>query len=435
MRFRHSLPSALILRGRAIRSPSWAPWIRYLCQLPSAVPILLHPLHCDSWNDVFVDGSCFCQSEVDFRFAAWSAILVPPCASNWTSGRSVILQASVLLHWAAVSSVRVRIWSDCLGVINKYLLLTRGNVKLKPNEPNFDLWNWILESVRCLGQHRVQLFKVKAHLQVRAATSRFDAWKRWCNGVADRAAKIANLVRGESFWKMWSGHVRDIVASRTLFQQVSHLRLAVAKLSTHSSTDLDAVTTAPAVRETRVFQKFFTQGNWDGSVPAPFAERYGMSHAQGLVGWWSSRAAMMLDQPLVWVSFAQLRIDFQMSCAHVGPSRIGREWVDVRHRPYVEAEQFPFKVRVRWFRRYLQWFWTHTGVQVALEQCRVIQGYVPCVSLPWNGWILTEVDRWLGVTLKGPCVRNTGVLNSLPIAAPNAALAVSSGPANPVRPF
>ena len=54
MRFRRSLPAALILRGWAIRSPSWAPWIRYLCALPSAVTPLLHPFCVTQWNDVFV---------------------------------------------------------------------------------------------------------------------------------------------------------------------------------------------------------------------------------------------------------------------------------------------------------------------------------------------------------------------------------------------
>ena len=116
------------------------------------------------------------SSDADLRFAAWAALLVPPCASTWTSASSVLLQAAPLaglcqtafraelyavayvLHWASVSSVSVRLWSDCLGVINKFLLLTRGNVKLKLNEPNYDLWTWILDSVHCLGLRRIQLF-------------------------------------------------------------------------------------------------------------------------------------------------------------------------------------------------------------------------------------------------------------------------------------
>ena len=241
---------------------------------------------------------------------------------------------------------------------------------------------------------------------MRGATAQFDAWKRWYNGVADRAPKLANLVRSDTFWRMWDSHVRDTVASRKLFQQVSHLHIAVAKMSAYNEPDLDAVSTAPAIRETRVFVKFFECDAWDGSIPAALAERYGMTHAQRLVRWWNCRAETMSEQPLIWVSFVQLYIDFQMSCGHVGPLRIGREWVDVQQRPYVEAEQFPFKVRVRWFRRYLQWFWKYAGLNVALEQCRpqsdVIQIFVPCASVPWNGWVLAEVDRWLSVNLKGP---------------------------------
>jgi hypothetical protein len=45
---------------------------------------------------------------------------------------------------------------------------------------------------------------------------------------------------------------------------------------------------------------------------------------------------------LIWVSFTQLYLDFQLTWGHPGPFRVRKQWIDADARPYLAAEKFPF---------------------------------------------------------------------------------------------
>ena len=182
-----SLPSALTLRGWALYPPTWPRWISYLDGLPRTVPPPFCAFPKLPWVDVFTDGSCLWQAQPALRLASWSAIIALPFSPGWRFGIHGMLGASYLpgivqnayraelyalgfvLHWASASRCPVRVWSDCLGVVNRFRLLLWGKRRVRPNTVNSDLWTWVMQSAHELGIDSIQIYKVPAHQDVRKA--------------------------------------------------------------------------------------------------------------------------------------------------------------------------------------------------------------------------------------------------------------------------
>ena len=439
-----SIPSALSLRGWALHPPTWADWICTLLSLPSELPLPMCGLSPGTWNHVFTDGSCLHSAEPRYRLASWSAVLAPACDRLWTPGcltvfgasflpglcqtayRSELFAVAYVLHWAALFRAPVVIWSDCRSVILKCFNHFWGHRRINVNRPHSDLWQWIANSVAVLGTERIRLRKVPAHKDPAHARSLEEAWQSFHNGLADKAARLANQARPPCFWKQWENHVEATHRADLLFQQVHALHLEVGRRQVKCM----PVATVPAAlpKETRVFVKSFHAGLWDGQVPPKVARLFGYSHAHRAAQWLQTRLVTADDDSLVWVSFVQLYIDFHLTWGNPGPLSVQQQWVDVEQRPYLEAERFAFRQRIRSFRRFLKNFWQEAGLHIALEQTKphsqVVQAFLPAASLPWDMKALQTVDIWLMRQLAGPCVRGGEILSSLPIAAKDVSMQV-----------
>lgn len=431
------VPPALSLRGWAILPPTWHDWIQVLVNLPSNPPQPAVPLCPGEWNDVFTDGSCLHQACPLYRCAAWSVTLASPYHAGWTPGGAAVVGAACLsgvcqtayraelyavayaLHWAAACQAPVRIWTDCLGVLNRFQLLVWGSKKLNVNRSNSDLWAWILLSVESLGRSHVQLRKVPAHRALLSARSRHEVWMFAHNDYADRAARLANQARPTVFWEFWERHVQAAVAAEVIFGQVRNLHLAIGRRQVQSSVNVSGEPASAPVRQTREFTVQFVLGLGAGQ-PLPVTKRlYGPEMTQMLEQWFFARLAGD-GQNAVWVSIAQLYLDFQLTWGHPGPLRINNQWVNADRRPYLAPEAFSFRLRVRWFRQFLKQYWKESQVTVAMEQCRpcsdLIHAYIPAASVPWDSRALQEVEQWLCSHLKMPCVRSADALVNLPLA-------------------
>lgn len=433
-----SLPAALALRGWALLPPTWQSWIQLLVDLPPVPLVPLCPLRPGCWTDLFTDGSCLFQTNPLIRCAAWSVIVAPGFHAAWTPGSLSVLGASYLpglcqtafraelfavafaVHCAADAGTPVRIWTDCLGVLTKYNLLVHGHVKLNPNRSNSDLWAWVLQSVDRLGSQYIQLHKVPAHRTLQSAKTKQQAWMFFHNDYADRAARLANQARPTSFWDVWEQHSQAVVVAEGLFQQVQLLHLAVGRRQVQSSV-IETGEPAPAlVRPTRSFTPQFCLGTWNGQLLPKTGRLFGAALMQKLCKWFLARLVPVQGDNIVWLSFTQMYLDFQMTWGHPGPVKVQKQWVDAETRPYLAVEQFPFRVRVRWFRQFVKHFIQEAGLTVALEQCRpksmLLQAYLPAASVPWDARILAELEDWLGAHLSEPCVRSADALRCLPIA-------------------
>ena len=288
-RLRHLLPDAMVLRSWAILPPTHVTWLRLLDSVPSAVPSLGCALSLTGWNEVFTDGSCLWQACPSYRVAAWGAVLAWPSSCSWfchgirvlgagpvpglcqTAYRGELFALAFVLHHAAAVGARVKLFCDCLGVVNKFHRLTSGISQLKANAASADLWRWVLDSVDRLGTGNIQVCKIAAHKQLHQARSRRDAWLIWYNNKVDLVAKRANLDRPQGFWQEWRQHVEATQVAKLLHSQVCFLHLEVAKRSTQSDkgATLDDVE-LQAPKQCRQFPLVFDSSKWSNDIPPAF---------------------------------------------------------------------------------------------------------------------------------------------------------------------
>lgn len=438
VRLRDKVPAALALRSWAITPSTQQAWLQYLDQVPADVPECALDFQAHAWNHVFTDGSCLWQSCPEYRVAAWSAVLAPTFTGQWTfAGHSVLCSGvlpglcqtsfraelfalCVVLHHAAAGGFRVKVYSDCLGVVNKFNLLTRGQVKLKLNTANADLWQWAMQSLERLGPDKVVLTKVAAHRLVASATSRREAWLFWHNSAADSAAKMANLDRGHSFWTLWQQHVQEVVAAQELHAQAWNLHLQVAQMSVKDAQAMTLDTEeVKQPKHTRVFEQIFEVTAWQGDLPKQFANEYGHGMANRVATWWRTRTKAGGTQ-VRWISFIHLYLDYQLSWGCAGPLQHKTGWLDVFLRPYLEVTKYPFRKRLKWFRRCLKQFWRESKQKIGLETCRcdseILQSHTAAASICWDSATLQITETWLAEHCKGPVSRGTKQVEALPIA-------------------
>ena len=430
------LPPALSLRGWSLLPSTWTSWLTTLAALSDQMPEPATALVPGVWNDVFTDGSCLWQNQPLIRVAAWSAVVARPFQAHWTPRAASVLGASVLsglcqsaycaeltalafcLSCAARVRAPIRVWSDCLGVVNKFRLLVWGSGRIKPNKPNSDLWQWISDSVQTLGKELIQVKKVQAHRTLQSARTLHEAWAFYNNMVADRAARLANQARPTMFWQQWEQHVREVHAAEHLAEQVRALQLAVGRRHVWAASQSeDKVVTGP--RETREFDTRFSVGAWTGAPPPAAARLFGSAHVSRVATWMWERLQSASGR-LVWITFSQLYLDFQLAWNHPGPLRVQGQWIDTDQRKYIAAERYSFKQRARWFKQLVKAVWKEVGVDAALAQTRpegqMVQAFLPAASLPWPQQSIDRVDAWLAAHLDGPCSRDAAALNRLPLA-------------------
>ena len=433
------LPPALSCHGWAMFPSTWKPFVRSLLQVSPRIPELACCLSATGWNHIFTDGSCYFQSQPVLRFASWSAILARPFDSSWsldfagtlgsgplpgliqTSYRAELFALAFVLHHASRVGASVVIWLDCLSVLRRFNLLTRGLGKLKLNTANADLWAWILESVDELGIERIRLEKVAAHQALSTAKCKQDVWKIWNNRKADQVAKWANLTRPEAFWEVWERHSVETATAQSLFEEVWRLHVAVADMSVKSADEL-TVDEQPGSRPRapRCFVKRFDVSAWDGSLSPSFSSCYGAEMSRRVQRWWIARVCNHSNLEVQWVSLAHLYVDYQLTFGCAGPIKSGHRWLDPLQRQYLEPEKHPFHKRLKWFKRCVKLFCKVHDMQVAFETCRpdsdIVMAFVQCVSLPWDPWILAHSERWIADHATGPIVRDAKAMRSLPIA-------------------
>ena len=433
------LPPALALHGWAIRPPTWYPFVEALLSIPKTPPPRSLQLDPASWNHVFTDGSCYCQSEPRVRLAAWSAIVASPLTASWSLDPPVVLGASPLpglvqtsfraelfalcfvLDCAAQAGACVTVWTDCLAVVLRFHLLTRGKGRLKPNAPNADLWQWLLRSVEILTLERIQLKKVAAHRALGAAKTRQQFWETWHNAKADREAKVANLDRPSAFWDLWYAHSQMTATALTLFDEVVSLHVAVGHLSvaTDEQQTLDEAP-LPQPRVARTFEMRYDDSGWDGCLAQQFCHEYGPAMAQRFRRWWQVRVTQAPHSTLHWISLAHAYVDYQLTYGCAGPIQHKGKWLDPMLRPHLDPEKHTFQQRLRWFRRCVKSCCKQHQIVVQFETCRahsdIVQAFVPCFSVPWDPWVLSQSEAWIASNVRIPVLRDVKGLRNLPVA-------------------
>lgn len=350
-----------------------------------------------------------------------------------TAYRAELYAVAFTLHHAAQGRYKVRIYSDCLGVVNRFHLLSTGNMRLKKNMVNTDLWEWILVSLEVLGRSNVELHKTESHRPLHTARTRHEAWRFWNNEAADQIARWANLQRSSSFWSLWSEHVRQVQGAAILHEQVWKLHVEVGLMSVRGAQETSP-DERPAARQRapREFEQRFNTSAWDGMVPLAFSTEYGAGMAKRLSIWWQQRTSGQSEVAVNWISLAHLYIDYQLSWGCPGPIKHNKAWLDATQRKYLEVEKHNFLLRLKLFKRFIKLFWKQTHQEINVELCRcegeVIQSFVNAASVKWDPACFNFAEDWLARHVKSPCARGSSALTNLPVTAcfPGMALASSA---------
>ncbi len=427
-------PPCCFLHGWTITSSSYREWFSVLDAIPAVIPLPACDLSDVDILDLFTDGSALWPQEPRYRVASWAVVQASPFGLALRPEKSAVVAAMPLggitqsvyraelfavlaaVTYAEKAGKGVRIWSDCLSVVRKFILLVAGSKRLRPNTAHYDLWCRILDKVAIIGAPLVRLIKVPAHECLDSATCDFDEWLIFHNQCVDLAAKQANVQRGERFWIRWHQHasetdlsIRSGIAIRDFISSVAQRWVQRGQSGTVSHVTM--APPRPAVVHTK---------KWQGTFPltlqkSRFGRLFGAQFSTKILAWFNS--LLTVDEELHWISFYHLFIHYQLTFCDAGVILRDGHWFVVTDESPCFPEQIGFKRMAKSFRLMLQQLWKDCEIQVATATVRPESQWICChvgaVSLPVKLGIFCDVEAWLHTQLGSPAIGQGKALDRL----------------------
>lgn len=146
-----TLPAVLTLHSWTLRSCFAPEWISYLVSIPEVPDEPLCGFDSSATWDIFTDGSCLWQDQPNYRLASWAVCIADPISTNTFKSHIAaagplpgVCQTSFRAEcYALLRAIRIvkefqvsaRIWTDCQGVLDRYLLVCHGRLRIKPKIP------------------------------------------------------------------------------------------------------------------------------------------------------------------------------------------------------------------------------------------------------------------------------------------------------------
>ena len=139
------LPPALKFHCWARQPQGRFALLRALQDIPDTSSVFEHVPH-QAVYDLFTDGSCPYPAESYLRVAAWGVVVAGGLGAPGTllatghlpgliqsAFRAELTAVISAAKFAAISHSKVRIWSDCLGVVKRFARLLRGDWSPSPS--------------------------------------------------------------------------------------------------------------------------------------------------------------------------------------------------------------------------------------------------------------------------------------------------------------
>ena len=455
-----TLPACLTQAGWALRSETHDEWWCYLMSLQHGLARKLEATWVDpiGWVDLFTDGSCFMPTREEVRFASWSVCRANP---DVTLQDSEVITAGALpgilqsafraelyavlraISWAVDNSCKIRLWTDCQGVVTKLQRLLSGTWKPQPNSNHSDLWEQIVDLVEVLTPAACRITKVAAHQPVATSSSPLETWAFLHNSLADRAACLTNMCRPESFWVLHKRHLEAVNNVQAINEVVQKVILAISKRALVR--DVIEEEEGSLERETgdsRLQTKqLLPDPEWvpfDIQCKAPHSVSQKFGHRlTALVGAWITegiqQATVAKAQP-TWISWYQLYIDFQIRTGDQGPY-FDCGWQDPAVRVMLKARPFKFRKRCSWFVKLVKQLLHYNNVEIRQQVTRPNSvAFALHTSSVWCAWLeerLQMVESWVTARLPRAATRDGKILDSLPVAkqaVEQSCLEISPGP-------
>ena len=417
------LPECVTCYGWAMQPTTALEWFQHLQSLPPcAVPT--HPWPTVEHVHAFTDGSCCFPTLPDVRHAAFAIVLADPCMEapavilesgplpgiRQTSIRAELFAVHRAIKFAACRGVSLMLWSDCQSVVRRLRRILLG-AEVKINSPNSDLWTLISNDLHG-GGCSVQVTKIAAHRSIASACSPLEEWGFVHNGFADRAAASANQARGAEFWDILARHSQACLTVDHWNAMIQKVLLQISRRVLHAG------------REKTIQAEPLTPPapSWGGLpqepvYPAGAIRWYGVSMVRKIVQWfWTATSDD--PGPVVWVSNAQLFVDYVLTTGDTGPIKV-HGWCDSANVPLHGLRHIGFKERARWFGKVFREICRHANLDVMSKYCRptsqMICMHASCVALPFAPCRLEKVDRWFNKFTDAPFRRQARELDHLPV--------------------
>ncbi len=455
-----TLPACLTQAGWALRCETHDEWWCYLMTIRNEPPRKLQAKWVDhmGWVDLFTDGSCFMPTREEVRFASWSVCRANPDVTLHDSEvvsagalpgiiqsafRSELFAVKQAISWAVQNGCKIRLWTDCQGVVTKLQRLLAGTWKPQANSNHSDLWEQIVDLVETLTPAACLITKVAAHQSVALSDNPLETWAYLHNSLADRAACLANMCRPESFWVMHNRHLEAVNRVQSINEVVQKVILAISKRVLirdeieKAEGSLERETGQPvSQREQQLSDPEWVPFDIQCKAPLQVSQKFG-HRLTALAGAWITegiqQATVATVQPS-WISWYQLYIDFQIRTGDPGPYYDGG-WQDPAIRVMLKARPFKFRKRCSWFVKLVKQILHSNNVEIQQQVTRpnsVV--FALHTSSVWCAWVderLQTVERWVTSRLPRAATRDGKILDSLPVAkqsAEQSCLEVIPGP-------
>ena len=355
---------------------------------------------------LFVDGSCLMPRVPPLRLAAWSVVLAlsdtlfessvidvgPLPTVIQTSFRAEIYAMLKALQYIVISPGDFCVWSDCAGVVAKLQRFQDGGPEPLYLSSNSDLWRMVWEALQGV-RHRVTICKVPAHMDVLAAEDLVHEWAIVLNGVADSAAKHANLNRPESFWSLWNQVRVSYNQELDNAQRCMDFHAAMGlRATTHKGRTHDAV--APAQQPGPTHWICFADVV---SVPMPkLVARWGADYVDRLSSWLRTNFLAPTDEAVpAWISKVELFFGFLLATGYLPPVYEAKRKVWLRS-PHLIAQTHR---RVQWFNQNLSAVAHALGQPLVFENrwpsSAALGGLHPCLAIVLPVQLKSSIDRYL----------------------------------------
>lgn len=385
----------------------------------------------DGTLQLFTDGSCIHQSFAEVRFAAWAVIsataddevegVVLDCGhlpgliqNAYRAEIFAVLRAVRAAHSMRCSAM---IWSDCEGVVKRVRTLLKGGSP-RVNSPNYDLWVFLAQAIADAEPCHFDITYVASH-KGDNAVSPFEDWCFRNNTWADRTAVRMNYNRTSEFWDFFHCHVEYVRAAHDISRQVQGVILNISRLAVQSP---QQDTDNEEVFENTLRAEVYWKGVPEITCFPQDAFRWYPERLVRLIFSWFLQTVHQSTHEVVWISQAQLYLDFQMSTGTYGPYKQGT-WKDGDANSCIDLAGHPFRTRVRWFSKVLRETLKKCGFAVhhvfGIPCSAAFKFHTGVLAVPWPRVRIDEVDRWILGHLPQGVRRVAGPIDRLPRADRN----------------
>ena len=433
-----SLPCCLTLAGWSLAPSLRAEWESALLALSQPeVPPLPNSVAPGSWINLFSDGSCFWPASRGYNVASWAVTLAPPDLDlhnslvitagplpglTQTAFRSEVFGALQAIRFGSHHTIKVRLWTDCLGVVNRLNEILQHK-PLKPSVPHFDLWTCVVEELERLGHCNFTVSKVAAHQTIDDAEGPLEQWAYLHNSLVDRAARLANMCRDQDFWSLHSRYAQSVESTRFVNRSVQQVLLAIGRSAVVRENGKTEDTCQVDVHQASRTKLPEVPSGYHLTLPATLSGdatgKFGFRLTSLVFAWLQQALAQADGSPRAWISFYQLYVDFQCATGDSGPVYMNG-WVDPKFRPNVLLQPFDFKKRCMWFTKLFKHVAKQGGSQLFLATARPdsisLQLHAPVISINWSRDRLQWIEAWFGRHLKQAATREGHGLKTIPLA-------------------